>query len=134
MIYIYELPVNSHIINAEATSMSTTKIIALVWAGILFFLGIIFAIASSVRDTISRLIVAFLFFVAGFVLVYLASRRSKTVIQKLEVSGDMKAVGITCPNCGASVDSSRIKIISGVPYATCPYCGRTFEVAEEPKW
>jgi DNA-directed RNA polymerase subunit RPC12/RpoP len=114
--------------------MSTTKIIGILAAAVLFFFGIIFAIAASVQYAESRLIAAFLFFAAGFILVYYVSRGPKTVIQKLEVSGDMKAVGIKCPNCGASVDANRIKIVSGVPYATCPYCGRTFEVAEEPKW
>jgi len=114
--------------------MSTTKTIALLIAAVLFFFGIIFAIAASAQNLASRLITAFLFFAAGFVLVYFVSRGPKTVIQRLEVSGEMKAVDIKCPNCGASVDANRIKIVSGVPYATCPYCGRTFEVAEEPKW
>jgi transcription elongation factor Elf1 len=73
-------------------------------------------------------------FVIGTMLAYLISRKPKTVIQRLEVSGEMKAVAIKCPNCSASVDANRIKMVSGVPYATCNYCGHTFEVAEEPKW
>ncbi len=115
-------------------SMSPTKIIGFLVAAALFFFGIIFAIAASVQLFASRVIVAFLFFAAGFIIIYFVARGPKTVIQKLEVSGEMKAVGIKCPNCGASVDANRIKIVSGVPYAICPYCGRTFEVAEEPKW
>jgi transcription elongation factor Elf1 len=46
----------------------------------------------------------------------------------------MKAAPIKCPNCSASIDVNKIKIIAGVPYATCDYCGTTFEVTEEPKW
>jgi uncharacterized membrane protein len=134
MIYICELTVSSDDKTLERTLMSITRIIALFAAAVLFFFGIIFAIAASVQYAASRLITAFLFFAAGFVLVYFVARGPKTVIQKLEVSGEMRAVGIKCPNCGASVDANRIKIVSGVPYATCPYCGRTFEVAEEPKW
>jgi len=114
--------------------MSITKIIAAFAAAVLFFFGIIFAIAASVQYAETRLIVAVLFFGSGIILVYYVSRGPKTVVQRLEVSGEMKVVGIKCPNCGASVDANRIKIVSGVPYATCPYCGRTFEVAEEPKW
>ncbi len=114
--------------------MSARKIIGFLIVAALFFFGIIFAIAASVQNLTTRLVAALLFFAAGFVIVYYLSRGPKTVIQKLEVSGEMKAVGIKCPNCGASVDANRIKIVSGVPYATCPYCGRTFEVAEEPKW
>jgi DNA-directed RNA polymerase subunit RPC12/RpoP len=99
---------------------------------VLFFFGIIFALASVYAPT--RLIVAALLFVVGFGIVYYISRKPKTIVQKLEVSGEMKAVSLKCPNCGASVDAKQIKIVSGVPYATCPYCGHSFEVAEEPKW
>jgi predicted Zn finger-like uncharacterized protein len=52
----------------------------------------------------------------------------------LEVSGEMKGAAIKCPNCGASINADQIKIVSGVPYVKCPYCGTTFEVTEEPKW
>jgi uncharacterized membrane protein len=113
------------------------KIITLLGAiavAVLFFFGIIFAMAASVAYTSTRLIVAALLFIAGFGIAYYINRQPKTVVQKLEVSGDMKAVAIKCPNCSASVDANSIKIVSGVPYATCPYCGHTFEVAEEPKW
>ena len=75
--------------------------------------------------------------IVGFALAYVAyafSRKPTTVIHQVELSGKMKAAPIKCPNCGGSVDANLIKIVSGVPYAACPYCGKTFEVAEEPKW
>jgi uncharacterized membrane protein len=99
---------------------------------ILFFLGIIFAVASVYAPT--RLIVAAFLFIAGSVIAYYISRQPQTIVQRLEVSGEMKAVALKCPNCSASVNANSIKIVSGVPYATCPYCGHTFEVTEEPKW
>jgi len=99
---------------------------------VLFFFGIIFALASVYAPT--RLIVAFLMFAVGFGIAYYITKKPKTIIQRLEVSGQMKAVALKCPNCSASVDANQIKIVSGVPYATCPYCGHTFEVSEEPKW
>lgn len=101
---------------------------------VLFFFGIIFAIAASVAYTSTRLIVAASLFIVGFGIAYYISRRPKTIIQKVEFSGEMKAVALKCPNCSASIDAKQIKIVSGVPYATCPYCGHTFEVTEEPKW
>ncbi len=101
---------------------------------VLLFFSIIFAISSSVDNTFTRLAVAVLLCVAAFGIAYYVTRKPKTVIQKLEVSGEMKAVALKCPNCSASVDAGNITIMSGVPYATCPYCGHTFEVAEEPKW
>lgn len=107
-------------------------ILGAIVAAILFFFGIIFALATNYWPT--GLVVAAMFFVVGFAVVYLTAAKPSTMTQRLEVSGDMKAVALKCPNCGASVDAKQIKIVSGVPYATCSYCGHTFEVSEEPKW
>jgi hypothetical protein len=116
------------------------KIITIVGAisvAVLFFFAVIFALASTVQATGSRLVISGMLFIIGIAVIagiYYTTRKPKTVIQQLEVSGQMKAASIKCPNCGASVEANRIKIVSGVPYATCPYCGTTFEVTEEPKW
>jgi len=104
---------------------------------IVFFFAVIFALASSVQATLTRLVTSSILFVIGVAIIvgiYYTTRKPKTVIQRLEVSGQMKAVSLKCPNCSASIDANRIKIVSGVPYATCHYCGTTFEVTEEPKW
>ena len=113
------------------------KIIAVLGAiavAVLFFFSLVFALAASVQETLTRLAVSGLLFVIGIAIAYYITRKPKTIIQRLEVSGQMKAASIKCPNCGASVEVNQIKIVSGVPYATCPYCGTTFEVTEEPKW
>jgi DNA-directed RNA polymerase subunit RPC12/RpoP len=99
---------------------------------ILSFFAIIFAFATNYWPT--GLIVSAMLFLVCFGITYFMSKKPKTIVQKLEVSGQMQAVSIKCPNCSASVDAKQIKIVSGVPYATCPYCGNTFQVAEEPKW
>jgi DNA-directed RNA polymerase subunit RPC12/RpoP len=105
---------------------------------VLFFFGIIFAWSTGadipVELKATRLIIAAMLFIVGFGTAYYITKKPTTIIQRLEVSGQMKAVPIRCPNCSASVDANQIKIVSGVPYATCPYCGQTFEVTEEPKW
>jgi DNA-directed RNA polymerase subunit RPC12/RpoP len=99
---------------------------------VLLFFGIIFALASVYEPT--RLIVAALLFAVSFGIAYYVTKKPKTIIQRLELSGQMKVVALKCPTCSASVNADNIKIVSGVPYATCPYCGQTFEIAEEPKW
>ncbi len=102
---------------------------------VLFFFAVIFALAASYSPI--RLVTSGFLFLIGIAIIagmYYTTRKPKTIIQQIEVSGQMKAASIKCPNCGASVDANLIKIISGVPYATCPYCGTTFEVTEEPKW
>lgn len=106
--------------------------------GVLFFFGIIFAWSTGADIPLdlkaTRLAVAGMLFLVGFGIAFYLYKKPTTIVQKLEVSGQMKAVPIKCPNCSASVDPNLIKIVSGVPYATCPYCGQTFEVTEEPKW
>jgi DNA-directed RNA polymerase subunit RPC12/RpoP len=116
----------------SGVSMNPKTALGAVAVVILFFFGIIFALASVYAPT--RLIVAALLFVVGFGIAYYITRKPKTIVQRLEVSGQMKAVSIKCPNCSASLDAKMIKLVSGVPYATCPYCGHEFEITEEPKW
>ncbi|NIV43862.1 hypothetical protein GWN49_03110 [Candidatus Bathyarchaeota archaeon] len=101
---------------------------------ILLFFGIIFALAAGARDAPTRLTVAAMLFAVSFGIAFYITRKPKTIVQRLELSGQMKAVPLKCSNCSASLSANEIKIVSGVPYATCPYCGQTFEVAEEPKW
>ena len=112
--------------------MNLKTALGAILVAVLFVFGIIFALASAYVP--SRLIVATLLFVVGFVIAYYITRKPKTIIQQLELSGRMSAVALKCPHCSASVNTDRIKIVSGVPYATCPYCEQTFEVVEEPKW
>jgi len=112
-------------------------IIGAIAASILFFFAVVFALAASVQATETRLITSGLLFIIGISViigVYYIARKPKTIIQRLEVSGQMQAAAIKCPNCGASIDANQIKIVSGVPYVKCPYCATTFEVTEEPKW
>jgi DNA-directed RNA polymerase subunit RPC12/RpoP len=117
--------------------MKALTILGAIAAVILFFFAIVFAQAASVQATASRLITSGLLFIIGLaviMVVYYMTRKPKTIVQQLEISGQMKGAAIKCPNCGASLDANQIKIVSGVPYVTCPYCGTTFEVTEEPKW
>jgi DNA-directed RNA polymerase subunit RPC12/RpoP len=115
-------------------SVRTITLLGAIAVAVLFFFGIVFAIAASVQETLTRLTVSIMLLGVGFAIAYYITRKPKTVIHRLEVSGQMKAVALKCSNCSASVDADRIKIVSGVPYATCSYCGSTFEVIEEPKW
>ena len=117
--------------------MKAITILGAIAVAILFFFAVIFALASSVAATSTRLITSGLLFIIGIAVVvgiYYTTRKPKTVIQRLEVSGQMKGAAIKCPNCSASINADQIKIVGGVPYVKCPYCGTTFEVTEEPKW
>ena len=122
--------------------MKLITIFGAIAVAIIFFFAIIFALASSYptlteQAAQTRLLTSGILFIVGLAVIagiYLTTRKPKTIIQRLEISGPMKAAQIKCPNCGGSIDANQIKIVSGVPYVKCPYCGTTFEVTEEPKW
>ena len=117
--------------------MNAIAVLGAAAAAVLFFFAVIFALAASVQATAARLATSSILFIIGLAIVvgiYYVTRKPKKVIQQLELSGEMKAAPIKCPNCSASIDANQIKIVGGVPYVKCPYCGTTFEVAEEPKW
>jgi DNA-directed RNA polymerase subunit RPC12/RpoP len=124
--------------------MKITTIVGAAAAAVLLFFGFIFVLSAgstavSAQPGVQtlRLIEGGILLVVGFAIAYVTyvfSRKPTTIVQRLEVSGAMKGASIKCPNCSASVDASKIKMVQGVPYATCPYCGTTFEVTEEPKW
>jgi len=122
--------------------MRLITVLGAIASAVLLFFGFIFlwsagSAALTSQQQVMRMVEGIISIIAGFVIVYVAyvfSRKPKTVIHQVELSGQMKAAALKCPNCSASVDANQIKIVSGVPYATCPYCGNTFEVAEEPKW
>ncbi len=125
---------------SEITTPLVMKLIAVIGgviAAVLFFFAVIFALASSVQATTSRLAISIILFAVGLAIIagiYYVTRKPKTVIQRLELSGEMKAAQIRCPNCSGVADMNQIKIVSGVPYIKCAYCGNMFEVVEEPKW
>ncbi len=124
--------------------MKVINILGAIAVAILVFFGFIFILSSGAtalygqpEQQTLRIIEGAILLVVGFAIAYVLyvfSKKPTTIVQQVELSGQMKMAPIKCPNCSASVEASRIKIVQGVPYATCPYCGTTFEVAEEPKW
>ncbi len=122
--------------------MKITTVLGAIVVAVLLFFGVIFTLSAgaaglSGEQRTIRIVEGVIMLAAGTAIAYVTyvfARKPTTIIHQVELSGQMKAAPIKCPNCSAAVDANRIKVVSGVPYATCPYCGTTFEVAEEPKW
>jgi len=115
--------------------MDSKILLGLPLVAILFFFGTVFAFATDYYPV--SLAVSAVLFIAGFgsvAILYILANKPPKIVQRVEFSGEMKAVPIRCPNCGASIEPHKIRIIDGVPYATCSYCGNAVEVIEEPKW
>jgi len=122
--------------------MKAITILGAIAVAVLLFFAVIFAQASSyegipAQQAQTRLVISLMLFIISIAIIvgiYYTTRKPKTVIQQLEISGQMKGAPIKCPNCSASINADQIRIVGGVPYVKCPYCGTTFEVTEEPKW
>ena len=131
--YICGIEVISAESHGEMSDMMVQKIAGYMASAVLFFLGVIYALASSYNPT--RIAVSIVLFLAGFGILFFTWRRQPSqLVQKLEVPGKIKAQEIRCPNCSASIDMDHVKVVQGTPLAECTYCGHVFELVEEPKW
>jgi hypothetical protein len=120
--------------------MSAGRVIAYIAAAILIFFGILFvwgAFDPELGDT-AWIPIGLVSMAAGFVLIWLARRRPGDepveIIQKIDLSGDVSLEKMTCRNCGGTLTSDNIKMVAGAPVVTCPYCGTSYQLEEEPKW
>lgn len=71
---------------------------------------------------------------------YLRYRRSKLaqqpqeIIQKIDLSGDIDLEKMKCQNCSAELDRDSVTVKEGAIFISCPYCGTSYQMVEEPKW
>ena len=77
---------------------------------------------------------------AAIVLIAVARRKAKqeaaaqNVSINVDLPGQMKIDAMKCKNCGGVLTSANISMAAGAPMVTCPYCGTTYQMTEEPKW
>jgi hypothetical protein len=121
--------------------MSAGKVIAYIGAVILIFFGVLFIWGAFGSNPQPGWIVVGLISVGiGFGLIWLASRRKpageegQEVTYKLNLSGDINLENLKCKSCGGALSAENIKMVAGAPWVTCPYCGSTYQLTEEPKW
>jgi len=109
-------------------------VLGVVLAAILMLFGIIFLIASVYEP--SRIITGSILVLIGLVILfylYVTRPRSPTRY-KVELPAGVQTKVVKCPQCSASVPMGNIRIISGITYINCPYCGTNSQLSEEPKW
>jgi len=114
--------------------MKILTLVGVFLAAILMFLGIIFLIASVYEST--RIITGFVFVIASFLIIFYIYKTRPLPLKRyqVELPSEMKTKTLKCPNCSASISMENVKVVSGLTYASCPYCGHHFQLTEEPKW
>ena len=122
--------------------MTAGKLIAYISAAILIFFGVLFIWATfSPEGQIGWLVVGIISVGIGFGLIWFAGRsqpaasgQGENVTLKIDLSGDVNLDTLKCQSCGGSLTADNIKMVAGAPVVTCPFCGTTYQLTEEPKW
>ncbi len=121
--------------------MSAVRIIAYIAAAILIFFGVLFIWATfSPQGNLGWLLIGVISVGIGFGLIWFAQQRKAAEAQqqnltyKVDLSGEVKLESLKCQSCGGMLTPDNIKMVAGAPVVTCPYCGVSYQLTEEPKW
>jgi DNA-directed RNA polymerase subunit RPC12/RpoP len=121
--------------------MSAGRVIAYVFAAILILFGVLFIWATfSPQGQFGWFLIGVVSVGIGFVLIYFASRKKpaetnpENVNVNIDLSGDVNLESFKCQSCGSPLSSKNITMVAGAPVVTCPYCGTSYQLTEEPKW
>jgi hypothetical protein len=113
------------------------KLVAYPLAALLATFGLIFVV-SGARGQPYQIAVGVILWAAAGALVWLALQQPKpsvtTVVQKIDLSGDVKLQDLTCRTCGGSLGKESVTVKAGAVFVNCQYCGATYQIEEEPKW
>ncbi len=112
------------------------QIVTYIVAVVLGFLGLVFVIGA--QGQLARIVVGVILMAGAGVLVYLTrvqpEKKETTVVQKIDLSGDVKLEEMRCRNCGGSLDQDALSVRGGAIFVDCPYCGASYQIEEAPKW
>jgi hypothetical protein len=124
--------------------MSASKIVGYIISGVLIFFGVIWLWSAFAPDTggspVGRLVVGVILVGIGLAVIVIIKMREpkpeqKVVVeQKIDFSGDIELEKLQCKNCGAELDKKSITLAQGAVVVSCPYCGTSYQMVEEPKW
>ncbi|MDK2980016.1 MAG: hypothetical protein PWQ55_363 [Chloroflexota bacterium] len=101
----------------------------------LFFLG-----SGGQTGSVTYVWIAIILAAVGFILIFFATRAQapadgeQNVTVNIDLPGEVGMDTIKCKSCGGVLSEKDIKLVAGAPVVTCPFCGTTYQLSEEPKW
>ena len=117
------------------------KIIAYIVSAILVFFGVLFIRgAFSPNGSPGWILIGLISVGIGLVIIFFISRRKAqagngdNVTLNIELPGNVKMDTLKCNSCGGTLKPENIQMVAGAPVVTCPFCGTTYQLTEEPKW
>ena len=119
--------------------------------GLLGGFGALYVLAAhdaGIADTGRRLTIGIGMIAAGMLIwvvaavgAFLAWRRIQpkpeqkiTVQQQVELTGDVDLASLRCESCNAPLPRDAIKVQDGAVMVSCPHCGASYQMVEQPKW
>lgn len=112
------------------------KLIAYPLGAVLGLLGLMFVVGAQGQPL--RIVVGLILIAAAAALVwmsYLGPRPTNTtLVQKIDLSGDVKLQDLTCRSCGATLSQKSLSVEAGAVFVHCEYCGAAYQLEEQPKW
>lgn len=112
------------------------KVLYALIAGALAILGLIFIVGFQGEP--ARLVIGVVLLIAAGAVVYLARTKPQpsqtTVVQQIDLSGDVSLENMKCKVCGAPLTKDEIDVKAGAIFINCSHCGSTYQFEEEPKW
>lgn len=117
------------------------KIVGITLSIIAYIFGVLFIWGAFGTDfQASSLIIGIIMIIIGSVIMTIVTRKSKAekeeknVTYNIDLGGETKAQKLVCEKCGAPLSKDDISLVAGAPTVSCPYCGVTYQITEEPKW
>ena len=117
------------------------RIVGIVLSVISYIFGVLFVWAAF-GDPFSgsNLTIGLIMILFGSVIMVIVTRKNKAdqeaknVTYNIDLGGKTQASKLVCEKCGAPLGKDDISLVAGVPTVTCPYCGVSYQITEEPKW
>lgn len=116
------------------------KLIGTIAGAILIFFGVLFVWGAFSPDgSASWILIGIISLLAGFALLFLANRAKPAntganVTYQVDLPADVNLDQMKCKSCGGALTPDNVKMVAGAPVVTCPYCGTSYQLTEEPKW
>ena len=110
------------------------KLVAYPLAAVLAALGLMFIVGAQGLPL--RIVVGVVLLAAAGALIWLALQQKSetTIVQKIDLSGDVKLEQLICRSCGGTLGKDSVSVRAGGVFVNCQYCGATYQIEEEPKW
>jgi hypothetical protein len=136
---------------AGSIALIVMGLIFLCVGGVLGAFGALYILAAHSADAaqpgarlgigIGMLVLGLLIWSVAAVGAFLAWRRMQpkpeqkvTIHQEVELTGDIDLASLKCEKCAATLDKNAITAREGAILVSCPYCGATYQMVEQPKW